>query len=254
MGRQDPASLPSVTASQMREVDRLMVDDLGIGLLQMMEHAGRGLTEVGRTLLGGELNEKQVLVLVGPGHNGAGGLVAARLFANGGARVTVVLAQLADRLKGMPAQQYRVLARIGIPSRAFDADPGELADLLGASDLVVDALLGYSLEGPPRGPIATLIQRANENARQILALDLPSGLHPDTGHVSGSCIRARATVTLALPKRGLLEPAAHPYVGDLWLADIGVPMALYPRLGFVVGPVFSPASVIRRDEWTATVP
>jgi len=59
---------------------------------------------------------------------------------------------------------------------------------------------------------------------------------------------------LALPKRGLLEPAAHPYVGDLWLADIGVPMALYPRLGFVVGPVFSPASVIRRDESTATVP
>ncbi len=153
--------LPSLTAKQMREVDRIMVEEYGIGLLQMMEEAGRNLTEVARTLLGGELSGKKIVVLVGPGNNGGGGMVAARHLANGGAAVVLILTQEPTRLREIPAHEYATLSRIGVRTVVFDsANAEELAACLGPSDLVIDALLGYNLSGPPRGRIAEIICQA----------------------------------------------------------------------------------------------
>ncbi|MBI4610021.1 MAG: NAD(P)H-hydrate epimerase [Candidatus Rokubacteria bacterium] len=240
--------LPSVTVKEMTEIDRLMVEELGIGLPQMMEHAGRNLTEVARTLLGGELERKKIVVLVGPGNNGGGGMVAARHLANAGASVVVVLGQAAVRLKEIAAQQHATLLRMGVRIVVFDSGDAEaLAACLGPSALVIDALLGYSLNGPPRGAIATLIRQANGSCRPILALDLPSGLHPDTGETSNPCIRAHTTLTLGLPKRGLLAPTAKPYVGRLWVGDIGVPPAVYERVGLRVSSLFHRAPVVPVD-------
>lgn len=241
--------LPSLTAGEMRELDRIMVEGFGIGLLQMMEHAGRNLTEVARTLLGGELLGRKIVVLVGPGNNGGGGLVAARHLANGGAKVVVVLTEDPAHLREIPAHQYATLSRMGIRSVVFDSGgAATLSVCLGPCDLVIDALLGYSLDGSPRGRIAEIIRQANGSGRPILALDLPSGLHPDTGEAANPCVRARATLTLALPKRGLLVPAAKPYVGQLWLGDISVPPQIYRRVGLEVRPLFSRAPVIRVEE------
>lgn len=237
--------LPTVTANEMKEIDRVMVEELGIGLLQMMEHAGRNLAEVARTLLGGELEGRKILVLVGPGNNGGGGMAGARHLANAGASVAVVLAQDPARLKEIPANQHALLVRTA--TRILSYDPGNAADLeacLGPSDLMIDALLGYSLNSAPRGTIAVLIRQVNRSGRPILALDLPSGLHPNTGEPFDPCVKAHATLTLALPKTGLLAPAAKPYVGRLWVGDIGVPPALYERLGLNVNPLFSRAPVI----------
>lgn len=236
---------PSVTAKEMREIDRLMMEEMGIGLLQMMEHAGRNLSEVARILLGGELKDKRIVVLVGPGNNGGGGMVAARHLVNGGGSVAVVLAQDPTRLKEVPAHQHATLSRMGVRIGVFNAaEAEELAAWMGPSDLVIDALLGYSLNGAPRGAIAWIIRQVNGVGHPILALDLPSGLHPDTGEVADPCIQAHATVTLALPKRGLLVPTATPYVGRLWVGDIGVPSSLYRRVGLTVGPLFSRGPVI----------
>jgi NAD(P)H-hydrate epimerase len=241
--------LPSVTVEQMMEVDRIMVEEWGIGLLQMMEHAGRNLTEVARIMLGGELSRRKIVVLVGPGNNGGGGLVAARHLANGGASVVVILAQDLTRLREIPAHQHATFLRIGVRSVIFNAeDADELAACLGPADLVIDALLGYSLNGPPRGAIAALIRQVNRSGRPILALDLPSGLHPDAGEPLDPCIRAHTTLTLALPKQGLLVPAAKPYVGRLWVGDLGVPPEIYKRVGLDVGPLFSRAPVIPLEE------
>lgn len=242
-------AFPSVTAKEMREIDRIMVEELGSGLLQMMEHAGRNLAEVARALLGGELSGKKLVVLVGPGNNGGGGLVGARQLANAGALVVIVLAQSPTGLKAIPAQQHATLLRTGVSSLVFDPEDAEaLTAWLGPADLVIDALLGYSLSGPPRGAIADIIHQANGSGRRILALDLPSGLHPDTGEAFDPCIRARATLTLALPKSGLLAPRAKPYVGRLWVGDIGVPPAAYARLGLDVGPIFSQAPIVPLEE------
>jgi NAD(P)H-hydrate epimerase len=147
-------------------------------------------------------------------------------------------------MRGVPRQQLAILEWIGIPVRvAADGITDPLTD----ADLVIDALIGYSLRGAPAGPVAALIRAANSSGRPILALDLPSGLDGDSGEASDPTIRATETLTLALPKRGLLAPAARPWVGQLHLADISVPEKVYERLGLKVGPIFAQSDIIAID-------
>jgi NAD(P)H-hydrate epimerase len=114
-------------------------------------------------------------------------------------------------------------------------------------DLIIDGLIGHSLSGAPKGPAAKLIRWANEQEVPVLALDVPSGLDATTGTAYSPCIRATATMTLALPKEGLRATGVEQYVGELYLADIGVPPALYasPSIGIEVGPLFAREDVIR---------
>jgi NAD(P)H-hydrate epimerase len=95
--------------------------------------------------------------------------------------------------------------------------------------------------------VAVLIRAANASGCPMLALDLPSGLDGDSGEASNPTIRATETLTLALPKRGLLAPAARPWVGRLHLADISVPAEVYRRLGLTVGPIFAESDIIPID-------
>lgn len=217
--------LPVVSVEQMVEVDRIMIEEIGIALLQMMENAGRNIAELARSLLGGSLAGRRVAVLVGPGHNGGGGLVAARHMSNGGAAVEVILGTDASRLKRTTALQLQILHKMQIPmhpSAALRPD---------AYALLIDALLGYSAKGAPRGEIATLITGAGQTGTAVLALDLPSGLDPEAGTVMNPHITARATLTLAAPKAGLITPEARAVVGDLYVGDISVPASVYKRLG-----------------------
>jgi len=234
----------SVSIDQMREVDRLMLEDAGISLVQMMENAGRCLATHARGMLGGDARGQQVVVLAGRGGNGGGGLAAARRLFVWGATVTVVLAQSRDDMRGVPRQQLTSVEWIGIPVR-LAADG--ISELLASADLVIDALIGYNLRGAPAGRVAVLIQAANASGRPILALDLPSGLDGDSGEASNPTIRATETLTLALPKRGLLAPAARLWVGRLHLADISVPEKVYRRLGLTVGPIFAESDIISID-------
>jgi NAD(P)H-hydrate epimerase len=236
--------ITSVSVDQMREVDRLMTEEVGITLLQMMENAGRSLATHARGMLGGDARGRQVLVLAGRGGNGGGGLAAARRLVGWGAAVTVVLARSPNDIRGVPRQQLAILEWIGIPVRV-GADG--ISDPLTDADLVIDALIGYSLRGAPAGPVAALIRAANASGRPILALDLPSGLDGDSGEASDPTIRATQTLTLALPKRGLLAAAARPWVGQLHLADISVPEKVYERLGLKVGPIFAQSDIIAID-------
>jgi NAD(P)H-hydrate epimerase len=228
----------------MREVDRLMTEEVGISLAQMMENAGRCLATHARGMSGGDTRGRRIVVLAGRGGNGGGGLAAARRLSGWGAAVTVVIAQSKDEMRGVPRQQLAVLEWIGIPVRV--AADG-ITDLFTGADLVIDALIGYSLRGAPTGAVAALIRHANASGRPILALDLPSGLDGDRGEASDPTIRATQTLTLALPKRGLLAPAARPWVGQLHLADISVPEKVYRRLGLTVGPIFAESDIVPID-------
>jgi len=219
----------------MREVDRLMVEEMGISLLQVMENAGRALAEQARRMLGGDVGGRRIAVLVGPGGNGGGGLAAARRLSIWGAEVRVVLGRTRDAIQGVPAHQLAALDRMQVE---IHGPPKIGADAGLAADLVIDALIGYSLRGAPQEPMATLIRQANGSGTPVLALDIPSGLNADTGQPSDPTIRAAATLTLALPKVGLLAPPAREWTGDLYLADISVPEAVYRRLGLQVGPIF----------------
>lgn len=234
----DFQNLPVVTTDQMIEVDRLMIEEWGITLLQMMENAGRDLAELARRLLGGTVRSKRIAVLCGHGNNGGGGMTAGRHLHNWGAQVDMVLAGSENRLKEIPARQWRILHRLGIRRSTVE---------LAGTDLVLDALLGYGSKGDPRPPIADWIQLANESGARILSLDTPSGLDTTTGVPGSPCMRASATLTLALPKTGLLAPGARSYVGDLYLADLGVPPELYaaPSLGLQLTSPFSADTIVR---------
>jgi NAD(P)H-hydrate epimerase len=230
-------TIPALTTAQMAEVDRLMIEEYGILLVQMMENAGRNLAEQARRMLGGELAGRKIAVLCGAGNNGGGGMVAARHLHNWGGEVHVKLVADPARLKDTPAHQWRILQAMGLAQN----DDHDLAQ----ADLILDALIGYGLTGNPRGLVAEWIERANAVSRPILSLDVPSGLDATTGVPGSPCLRATATLTLALRKTGLLTPTARPFVGDLYLADIGVPSELYRRLGWNVGLLFAGDTIIR---------
>ena len=142
-----------------------------------------------------------------------------------------------DAYSGIPGQQLGALLAMGVSV----TPAGDGWELPGA-DLVLDCLIGYGLRGNPTGAAADLIRLANSHQAPILALDVPSGLDTATGHAYDPCIRAAATMTLALPKTGLLAAVT---VGKLYLADISIPPILYDGLGLDLGPIFAAGSLLR---------
>lgn len=232
---------PYITTDQMREVDRLMIEDYGITLMQMMENAGRNLAALARArFLNNQPQGKRVVVLAGKGGNGGGGLVAARRLHNWGAQVSVLITHLEEAIQGVPYHQLCTIQTMGITIQY-----GETVQALPQADLLVDAILGYSLSGAPRGTTAHLIHLANKSGVPILSLDTPSGLNTTSGKVHHPHITADATMTLALPKTGLAAKEAQKAVGELYLADISVPPGLYASLGFSVEPVFAKNEIVR---------
>ena len=240
----DPAAEPAwLDTPQMIEVDRAMIEDYGIVLIQMMENAGRNLAHLARMrFLDGDPRGRSVVVLAGPGGNGGGGLVCARRLFNWGASVSVHLSVPASDMTEVPGHQLGILAAMGVPV----SEPGERGEPP-AADLVIDGIIGYSLRGAPYGPAADLIHWANAQPAPILSLDAPSGLDTTTGVIFDPSIKARATMTLALPKEGLRSEAGREAVGELYLADISVPPGLYagPGLQLDVGPVFATSDIVR---------
>jgi len=219
-------SVSCVTADQMREVDRLATEEYRLHLLQMMENAGRHFAHLAREVGGdGSLQDRTVLVLCGRGGNGGGGLVAARRLAGWGASVRVVTTAPPDDYEGVPAHQLALVRRMGCPVE--HADPKES---LPEADLLLDALIGYGLDGELDDEMADFIQQVIWHPAPALSLDVPSGLDATTGVPSRTTVHAEATLTLALPKCGLDAPAAESAVGALYLADIGIPPSLYDDL------------------------
>jgi NAD(P)H-hydrate epimerase len=217
-----------VTEDEMIEVDRVMVDDLGIALVQMMENAGRNLAQftIERHA------PARVVVGAGSGGNGGGGLAAARHLANRGVSVMVALTRSPGDLSGIVLRQWSVLERMGIEliERPADAAP----------DVVIDALIGYSLRGAPEGSSRVLIEAMNAGDAPIVALDVPSGIDATTGVAPGVSVCADATLTLAAPKTGLRTGRG---VGELFVADISVPPLVFAALGHRA-PNFSESTVV----------
>ena len=210
--------VPAVTAEQMREVDRIAMEETGPNLFQMMENAGRNLAALSMELLGNGWQQASYLVLAGSGGNGGGGICAGRHLANHGCRVSVCLAD-PDHLGEVPAFQYKVFqSTSGKEIRIAELDRQR-------PDIILDALIGYGLKPAPVGGTVRLIEWADASCVPILALDIPSGRNATTGGAPGVCTSPRWTMTLALPETGLLPDTA----GDMFLANIGIPQETYQR-------------------------
>ena len=225
--------VPAVTTEQMREIDRIAMEETGPNLYQMMENAGRNLATVALDMLAERKVHSRILVLAGTGGNGGGGICGARHLAN--RRIEVFLC-LADPpgLSEVAKWQCRV----------FEGTSGKVVSAAAITeerfDLIVDALIGYSLGGAPRGVFAELITWANKGGAKILSLDVPSGIDSTTGVTPGVAIAAHTTLTLALPKTGLTSGLT----GQLLLGDIGIPLETYRRLHLSYAPPFGDRYVV----------
>jgi len=221
---QERAGVVYVTAEEMRRIDDAAIREFQVDVLMLMENAGRATATLAKRMLQGTTLRKRVACLVGGGNNGGDGMVAARHLANWGADVEVIVGTTKDRMKTVPLGQLHILEKMGIPTLLTGYT-------LGDYDLLIDGLMGYGLEGNPRDRVAMMIKDANVSGRPILALDVPSGMNATSGEIYDPCIKATATLTLALPKTGFLAPGASKYVGDLYLADISIPRRVYQSFG-----------------------
>lgn len=227
--------VPAVTTDQMRQVDRIAIEETGPLLLQMMENAGRGMAMAVKEDIGTEWASMPVLVLAGTGGNGGGGICAARHLANWSAQVTLVVSD-SHSLDPIPRQQLVTFTE----TDGVLAEPEDVARL--EPRVIVDALIGYSLRQAPRGVIKDLIEWVATTSAPVFSLDVPSGIDASSGQAFGSHIVASETLTLALPKTGLDVSE----VGRLSLADLGIPVGVFGRAGIHVPKgLFSGSSRVR---------
>jgi NAD(P)H-hydrate epimerase len=212
-----------LTASEMRELDRRAIQDLGIPSLVLMENAGRTTYQILRREFPGPQGE--VAVVTGRGNNGGDGFVVARYLANAGIPVAVFLLGPRDRVSGDARVNLDILAHLGIAVAEVltETDLNPAIHRLAKAGLIVDALLGTGLNAPVTGLMAALIERLNHLRPQVLAVDIPTGLSADTGEVLGVALKAEVTVTYGWPKLGQVLPTGRDYVGRLWQVDISIP-------------------------------
>ncbi|MDA0263380.1 MAG: NAD(P)H-hydrate dehydratase [Chloroflexi bacterium] len=210
-----------VTAAQMTAIEQAS-EKAGVSTGVLMENAGLAVAVAARDLLGGAAG-RRILTLVGPGNNGADGLVAARHLRRWGAEVTCFV------VSGRPDPDPKMDLALEYGVRVIGAaEAGELGRLLARSALVIDAVLGTGrarpLEGPVKETMLSLARaRSAASPPNLLALDLPTGLNADTGEVDPSGVPCDITLALGYPKAGLLNFPGTEHAGELRVLDIGVP-------------------------------
>ena len=217
--------VPHVGVREVRAL-RAWLDAHGIGPAERAEQAGRGVVEAAQLLLRSGRSastEGRITVLAGPSSNGSAGLVAARLLVAAG-RDVAVLTVGAPRI---PAQTH-LLRDLGVPVVALEEHP--LDDAAAPGALVIDAMLGVGSRPPMHGRPAAVARWLRRHDVPVIALDVPSGLSPDRG-LRGPCVTADVTVALGLPTTACAEPGAQAFLGDLHLADLGVPAAAWASVG-----------------------
>jgi ADP-dependent NAD(P)H-hydrate dehydratase / NAD(P)H-hydrate epimerase len=210
--------LPLYRASQVRELDRIAIEEMGIPGICLMERAGCAAFHI---LKSRWPKARRIIVLCGIGNNGGDGYILARLAYLAGYDVTVI--QLGDttKLKGDARTAYQAMTEVGLLIQEFTAKK------LSIVDVVVDALFGTGLDREISGTWREAIESLNRCTCPILSIDIPSGLHADTGTVLGVAIRAEATVSFIGLKQGLFTGVGPDYCGQIYFNDLQVPSTIY---------------------------
>ncbi len=219
-----------VTPQQMRAIDDAAINGMGIPSLVLMEKAGAAVAETVELLDPG-----LTVVLVGKGNNGGDGLVAARILVDSGFAVYAVLFGDADGLSGDAKVNYGLAEQYPLELWSYEGDISSLGGLISSADVVVDALLGTGASGGLRGDFADAARLLSENDAFVVAVDVPSGIDATSGEVEGQAVSAAVTVTMGLPKSGMLQYPARGFAGEIVVADIGFPRHLIDGLEYVPG-------------------
>ena len=221
-----------VTAAEMRQIDQDTIDGIGIPGIVLMETAGSAIV---RAIEQHYPTCQRIGILVGKGNNGGDGLVIARQLAHVGRDVHLFLVSPPDSFIGEAEINLQIVKSLGLRIETILTDTALKSDAnIASCELLVDAIFGTGLRGTVRGSIATVIKTINNFSIPILSVDLPSGLDADTGHLLGTCVRADRTVTIGLPKRGLLVHPGAEFAGKLEVVDIGFPERVIDAQGIKV--------------------
>ena len=224
--------LTRLTRAQVRRLDAIAINELGIPGVVLMENAGRGAAEIIRDLIA-QRQARRAVIFCGRGNNGGDGFVIARHLHNTGESVSTCLTFPPSELRGDAEINYRILEHMGLEVAVLTGAEAlrTAAAALTTCDLVVDALLGTGSEGNVREPLAGFIGALNAAAKAAtVAVDIPSGLDCDTGRPGGVAVRADVTVTFVAPKLGLVQAAALEWTGAVHVVGIGTPPSLIERV------------------------
>lgn len=228
--------MKAVSAEKMREIDRQTIEDYGVSGAELMDRAGGAVADFIHNLI--EMRDTidpRISVFAGRGNNGGDAFVAARYLKQAGLDVEVLFAGDLSAVRGDALKPLRQLKEAGVSLQVLET-VDEWNDLLNVrsfgADILVDGLLGTGSRGPARGPVAGAIQVINRFSDRalVVSIDIPSGLNADTGIAEGDAVVADVTLTMGLPKTGLLQPEALEFVGSVDVADIGIPEELTDTL------------------------
>jgi ADP-dependent NAD(P)H-hydrate dehydratase / NAD(P)H-hydrate epimerase len=213
-----------VTAEEMRALDRATIETIGLPGVVLMENAGRAVALAVREVARGG----HVAVVCGAGNNGGDGYVAARCLREWGQPATVYLTAAREVVKGDAALHLAVFERCGgeVVPLADQAALLSQAPVIEAAEVVVDALFGTGLARPIQGHLAAVIRVINGSRAYKVAVDVPSGLSSDAGHVLGIAVRANCTITFGFAKPGLVSAPGCAHAGRVEVAEMGVPRDL----------------------------
>ena len=219
-------------AEEMKQIDTAAIKDFNLPGLLLMENAGRAVAMVAERLLAACI-EKRIVIFAGKGNNAGDGFAAARTLLNRGADVTVVLLADPASYAGDALQQLEILQKCQplIVTLSTDQDWDKAAIVGKMADLIIDGLLGTGFHGELSQSFLRAAELMNTFAAPVLAIDIPSGVDPDTGKTAKGAVQADVTVTLASPKPGLyLYPGAE-HAGEVMVAEIGIPGNLLAAAG-----------------------
>ncbi len=220
-----------VTASEMREMDRLAINDIGIPGVVLMENAAKGATEVFMSHYNPSL-DSEILVICGKGNNGGDGYVMARYLHNRGMKVSVIITGRKSAISGDAAVNLSVIEKLGIEiSEIHDETVFEnFTQRLSGCSYIIDGIFGTGLNSPVTGIYKRIIDAINSSKKTVIAIDIPSGVNSDTGGIMGAAVRADLTVTFGFAKPGhYIHPGAL-LTGRVVTVDIGIPGMISDRL------------------------
>ena len=209
-----------VTAAEMRQIDQDTIEGIGIPGIVLMETAGSAIVHA---IEGHYPTYQRIGILAGKGNNGGDGIVIARQLTHIGRDVYLFLVSPQESFTGEAHINLQIAKNLGVQIEEILTDRETSLNQIASCELLVDAILGTGLRGAVRDPIVAVINAINHLPTPILSVDLPSGLDADTGHPLGTCVQADRTVTIGLPKRGLLMHPGAELAGKLEVVDIGFP-------------------------------
>ncbi len=234
---------PSLTSVQMYTLEKSLIHEFGLDLASLINRAGNALASLAKRYLDDELVDRPIVVLAGQAMSGAVGLAAARTLLDAGAWVQTLCPYPIDEMPAAVAQQWMALQAAG-GQLSWAEEGWELPPC----DLLIDALLGHGLHEDAQGRVRELMLLANSSAAPILSVDVPSGVDSDNGRCYSPHINAVATMMLGFPKAGLMHQPARNTCGTLYLAEIGIPDALYQRFGLKQRPEFDAQGLLALQE------